>query len=327
MSRHLPVLAIVAIALILPFATDNLYYLHIATMIAVYWILIATLNLLVGFTGQLSVGHVGLLAIGAYVFSILGTQFGWNSFAALAAAGVISAVIGFLLGLPSLRFPGFYFAMVTTAFGMIVAELALAWRGLTNGSIGMSAPTFPAPFDTPVGFYYLAAGLGALVTLLTWNLARSMWGRAMIAVRDSSVAASSVAVRIHWTKLVVFVFSGLTAGPAGGLFATSQSYITPDAFILNLGLFFFVSIIIGGRGAILGPFLGAAVLGAIPELVGSFQKYGTFFYGLVLLFVVLMVPGGIGEFLKSLVRKPAAARTEIVPDLERLKAAIGEGRT
>lgn len=222
MSRHLPVLAIVAIALILPFATDNLYYLHIATMIAVYLILIATLNLLVGFTGQLSVGHVGLLAIGAYVFSILGTQFGWNSFAALAAAGVISAVIGFLLGLPSLRFPGFYFAMVTTAFGMTVAELALAWRGLTNGSIGMSAPTFPAPFDTPVGFYYLAAGLGAYVTLLTWNLARSMWSRAMIAVRDSSVAASSVAVRIHWTKLVVFVFSGLTAGLAGGLFATSE---------------------------------------------------------------------------------------------------------
>jgi ABC-type branched-subunit amino acid transport system permease subunit len=331
MARHMPSLCLVALAVALPLLTGNLYYLHIATMVAVYWVLIGTLNLLVGFTGQLSVGHVGLLAIGAYAFSILGGELGWNPFVALAAAGGLTAVIGFLLGLPSLRFPGFYFAMVTTAFGMIVTELALAWQGLTNGSIGMVAPGFPAPFDTPVGFYYLCAALAGLVTLLTWNLARSMWGRAMIAVRDSTVAASSVAVGIHRTKLIVFVFSGLTAGIAGGLYATSQSYITPDAFILNLGLFFFVSIIIGGRGAILGPFVGAAVLAAIPDLVGSLQKYGTFFYGAVLLMVVLLVPGGIGEMFQGLARRlrgrAATVGTEIVPDLDRLRAAIGKGRS
>ena len=95
-----------------------------------------------------------------------------------------------------------------------------------------------------------------------------MWGRAMVALRDSTVAASSVAVPIYLTKLMVFVFSGFTAGIAGGLYATSQSYITPDAFIVNLGIYFFVAIIIGGRGVIIGPFIGAAVLAAIPELVG-----------------------------------------------------------
>jgi branched-chain amino acid transport system permease protein len=329
--RHLPALGILALAIVLPFATGNLYYIHIATMIAVYWVLIGTLNLLVGFTGQLSVGHVGLLAIGAYAFSILGGPYGWNPYLALATAGLLTAFVGFLLGLPSLRFPGFYFAMVTTAFGMIVTELALALPWLTNGAIGMIAPTFPAPFDTPVGFYYLSATLAAIVTLLTFNLARSMWGRAMIAVRDSTVAASSVAVRVHWTKLIVFVFSGLTAGLAGGLFATSQSYITPDAFILNLGLFFFVSIIIGGRGAILGPFVGAAILAAIPELVGSLQKYGTFFYGAVLLLVVLLVPGGIGELFENIAGYfkggGKSVRTEIVPDLQRLKNVIGGGRS
>ena len=103
---------------------------------------------------------------------------------------------------------------------------------------------------------------------MTANLARLMWGRAMVALRDSTVAASSVAVPIYIVKLMVFVFSGFTAGISGGLYATSQSYITPDAFIVNLGIYFFVAIIIGGRGVIIGPFIGAAVLAAIPELVG-----------------------------------------------------------
>ncbi|MEA2743412.1 MAG: branched-chain amino acid transport system permease protein, partial [Acetobacteraceae bacterium] len=136
-------------AALLPYITGNLYYLHVATVIGVYWVLIATLNLLVGFTGQLSVGHVGLLAIGAYAFCLLAGGLGWNPFLALLAGGAICAVIGLLLGLPSLRLPGFYFAMATLAFGLIVSELALAEQWLTNGSVGMPAPSFPAPFDTP----------------------------------------------------------------------------------------------------------------------------------------------------------------------------------
>ena len=213
-----------------------------------------------------------------------------------------------LLGLPSLRLPGFYFAMATLAFGLIVSELALAEQWLTNGSVGMPAPSFPAPFDTPWGFYWLVLGIAAFITWMTANLARLMWGRAMVALRDSTVAASSVAVPIYSTKLMVFVFSGFTAGISGGLYATSQSYITPDAFIVNLGIYFFVAIIIGGRGVIIGPFIGAAVLAAIPELVGPLAKYGTFFYGFILLIVVLVLPGGFGELITNLAAQ-AAPRT------------------
>ncbi|HVZ07480.1 branched-chain amino acid ABC transporter permease [Rhodopila sp.] len=322
--------AIVAVfavfAALLPYITGNIYYLHVATIIGVYWVLIATLNLLVGFTGQLSVGHVGLLAIGAYAFCLLAGPQGWNPFLALLAGGAICAVIGLLLGLPSLRLPGFYFAMATLAFGLIVSELALAEQWLTNGSVGMAAPSFPAPFDTPWGFYWLVLGIAAFVTWMTWNLARFMWGRAMVALRDSTVAASSVAVPIYLTKLLVFVFSGFTAGVAGGLYATSQSYITPDAFIVNLGIYFFVAIVIGGRGVIIGPFIGAAVLAAIPELVGPLAKYGSFFYGFILLVVVLVIPGGFGELIDRLAEKlrPAPRQaTRIEPDLDRLRSAIG----
>jgi branched-chain amino acid transport system permease protein len=310
---------------VFPFLAPNLYYLHVVTMIGVYWVLIATLNLLVGYTGQLSIGHVGLLAVGAYAFCLLVGSAGWNPFPAMLAGGVLCSLIGLLLGLPSLRLPGFYFAMVTLAFGLIVTELALAEQWLTNGSVGMAAPEFPAPFDTPNGFYWLVASIAAFVTWLCWNLARFMWGRAMIALRDSTVAAQSVAIPIYRTKLIVFVFSGLTAGIAGALYATSQSYITPDAFIVNLGIFFFVSIIIGGRGVIAGPFIGAAVLTAIPELVGPLAKYASFFYGVVLLIVVLAMPGGVNEMMRGLsekLRRSSDVRTQIEPDLDKLRDAI-----
>jgi len=323
--RPAVVAAFAVFAALLPYITGNLYYLHVATVIGVYWVLIATLNLLVGFTGQLSVGHVGLLAIGAYAFCLLAGGQGWNPFLALFAGGSICAVIGLALGLPSLRLPGFYFAMATLAFGLIVSELALAEQWLTNGSVGMPAPSFPAPFDTPWGFYWLVLGIAAFVTWMTANLARLMWGRAMVALRDSTVAASSVAVPIYLTKLMVFVFSGFTAGIAGGLYATSQSYITPDAFIVNLGIYFFVAIIIGGRGVIIGPFIGAAVLAAIPELVGPLAKYGTFFYGFILLIVVLVLPGGFGELISNLatrLRREPQISSSIEPDLEALRIAI-----
>jgi branched-chain amino acid transport system permease protein len=329
MMRLLLLILFAAVAALLPIITDNLYYLHVATMIGVYWVLIATLNLLVGFTGQLSVGHVGLLAVGAYAFCLLVGSSGFDPFLAMLSGGVLCALLGFLLGLPSLRLPGFYFAMVTLAFGLIVTELALAEQWLTNGSVGMSAPDFPPPFASPDGFYWLVIGIGAVVTWLTWNLARFMWGRAMIALRDSVVAAQSVAVPVYRTKLIVFVFSGFTAGIAGALYATSQSYITPDAFIVNLGIYFFVSIVIGGRGVILGPFLGAAVLAAIPELVGPLAKYASFFYGVVLLIVVLAMPGGVNELIRNVAArfgKREEVKTHIDPDLAILRTTISQAR-
>jgi branched-chain amino acid transport system permease protein len=325
MIRALLLMVFAVIVAVFPFVSPNLYYLHVVTMIGVYWVLIATLNLLVGYTGQLSIGHVGLLAVGAYAFCLLVGSAGWNPFLAMLAGGVLCAVLGLLLGLPSLRLPGFYFAMVTLAFGLIVTELALAEQWLTNGSVGMAAPEFPAPFDTPNGFYWLVMAIAAFVTWLCWNLGRLMWGRAMIALRDSAIAAQSVAVPIYRTKLIVFVFSGLTAGIAGALYATSQSYITPDAFIVNLGIFFFVSIIIGGRGVIIGPFIGAAVLTAIPELVGPLAKYASFFYGVVLLIVVLAMPGGVNEMIRGIserMRRTTDVKTQIEPDLDKLRAAI-----
>jgi ABC-type branched-subunit amino acid transport system permease subunit len=322
-------LAVLALAA-LPWWSGDLYKLHLAALIATYWILIAGLNLVVGYSGQLSIGHVGLLAIGAYSFTILAGTHGWNPGFAIAAAGALCGLCGLLLGLPSLRLPGFYFAMATLAFALIVTEISLAQGELTGGGVGLSVPSLPAPFDTPQGSYWLILAIAALVTWLTWNVARHTWGRGLIAIRDSVVTAQAVGVPVFRAKLAVFVASGVTAGVAGALFAVLQSYITPDTFVFELGLFFFVCIIIGGRGHILGPLLGTVVLAALPELVAPLAKLGNFFYGLLLLVVVLLVPEGIGRVFEVLVERLRPRQSEshvVAPDLERLARAISaEGR-
>lgn len=311
----------------LPFWAGDQYQLHLAALVAVYWILIAGLNLVVGFTGQLSIGHVGLLSIGAYAFAILAGKAGLNPYLAMAAAGAVGGVCGLLLGLPSLRLPGFYFAMATMAFALIVNEIVMAHPDLTGGGIGLPGPLFPKPFDTPAGFYYLVALLALLVTWLSWNIARRMWGRAFISIRDNPVAAQAVGVPVLRGKLVAFVFSGVSAGVAGAVFASLQSYITPDTFVFELSLFFFVCIIIGGRGSLVGPFLGTAVLTALPEFVAPLAKLGNLFYGVLLLAVVLVVPEGIGRLLEMVgerLRPRVVHREPVKPDLPRLARALQE---
>jgi branched-chain amino acid transport system permease protein len=273
------------------------YVVHLATLIAAYWTLIAGLNLVVGFTGQLSVGHVGLLAVGAYMFAILTARGIVGPEAALVLAGVTGGLCGVLLGLPSLRLPGFYFAMTTLAFTIIVVELAVALTDVTGGGTGVTVSAFSSPMDTQQGQYLFTAGIAGVVTLMTVLVTRSMWGRAMVSVRESEVMAASVGIPGYRVKLAVFTFSGVVAGIAGALFGALQTYITPDTFAFDLSLFFFICIIIGGKGSIIGPFIGTVVLTLLPEVVSPLAKYSHLFYGVLLLAVVLLIPGGVGGLI------------------------------
>jgi branched-chain amino acid transport system permease protein len=326
MRKSLSMAVAVTAAATLPLWAGDQYQLHLAALICVYWVMIAGLNLVVGFTGQLSIGHVGLLAIGAYTFAILSGTYGMHPGLGVLAAGALCGVCGLLLGLPSLRLPGFYFAMATMAFALIVGELILASDSITGGGIGLAAPSFPAPFDTPAGTYYLVLIAAILVTFGTWSIARLMWGRGLIAIRDSVVTAQAVGVPVFRAKLTVFVFSGVMAGIAGALFASLQSYITPDTFVFELSMFFFVCIIIGGRGSIIGPFIGTVILTTLPEVVAPLAKLGHFFYGLLLLAVVLLVPEGIGrvfDIVLARMRPKKLASIPLSPDLPRLAKTIG----
>jgi branched-chain amino acid transport system permease protein len=310
-----PFLAILAAAMILPFVSND-YWALIGTRAAIYWVLVSGLNLIVGFAGHLAIGYVALLTLGAYTTSVLvagNVTPPLDVFAALAIAGVVGAVFGVIVGLPALRLRTFYFAMSTLGFATIVAQIALAWQSVTGGGIGIAGPEFPAPFNTAWGYYYLCIAFAAVCTWLSANIAHSRFGRALIAIRDVEVAAEASGISKTHMLIAIFLFAGALAAIAGGLFASLQTYITPDAFTFDLSVLFFIAILIGGRGSILGPMLGTVILTILPELAAPLAAWSTFFYAVLLLLIVLVMPGGIAALLDLRNRRPLASNRAIVP--------------
>jgi branched-chain amino acid transport system permease protein len=203
--------------------------------------------------------------------------------------------------------------MATLGFATIVTQVALAWQGVTGGGIGISGPEMPAPFNTAWGFLYLCLALAALVTWATSNVAKSRFGRALIAVRDADVAAEANGISKPKLFVTIFLFSGAVAAVAGGLFASLQTYITPDAFTFELSLLFFIAVLIGGRGSILGPLIGTIILTILPEIAAPLAAWSTFLYAGLLLIIVLAMPGGIAALLDVKNRKPLQSDRAIKP--------------
>jgi branched-chain amino acid transport system permease protein len=310
-----PLAGVFALALVIPFI-GNEYWVLIATRAAIYWVLVSGLNLLVGFAGQLAIGYVALLTLGAYTASVLvaGTVSPpVPPLVALGVAGVVGAVFGVIIGLPALRLRTFYFAITTLGFSTIVTQIALAWQSVTGGGVGVVGPELPAPFNTSSGFYYLCLAVAALCTWMTVNIAQSRFGRALIAVRDSDVAAEATGISKPRLLVTVFVFSGAVAAIAGGLFASLQTYITPEAFTFDLSVLFFIAVLIGGRGSILGPLLGTIILTLLPEFAAPLAAWSTFLYAVLLLVIVLVAPGGIAALLDFRSRRPLQSNRVIVP--------------
>ena len=327
-SHSLPLIAVFAIAAGVPFVSND-YWVLIATRAAIYWVLVAGLNLMIGFAGQLAIGYVALLTLGAYTASVLtagNVTSAWNPFLALAAAAVVGAVFGVIVGLPALRLRTFYFAISTLGFATIVTQIALAWQSVTGGGIGLPGPEFPALLDTHRGFFYFCLGIAAVGTWMTHNVAHSRFGRALIAVRDADVAAEATGISKPRLLVTVFLFCGASAAVAGGLFASLQTYITPEAFSFDLSVLFFIAVLIGGRGSILGPLLGTIILTLLPEFAAPLAMWSTFLYAVLLLVIVLAAPGGIAALLDFKSRKPLQSDRAIIPQPSLLDGVLtGKG--
>jgi branched-chain amino acid transport system permease protein len=322
LPRLAPFAGILAVAMILPFVSND-YWALIGTRAAIYWILVSGLNLVVGFAGHLAIGYVALLALGAYATSVFvagNVMAPLPVFVALPIAGCVGAVFGVIVGLPALRLRTFYFAMSTLGFATIVTQIALAWQSVTGGGIGIAGPEFPEPFNTAWGYYYLCVAFAAFCTWMSANVAHSRFGRALIAVRDAEVAAEAAGISKPRMLIAIFLFAGALAAIAGGLFASLQTYITPDAFTFDLSILFFIAILIGGRGSILGPMLGTIILTILPEIAAPLAAWSTFLYAALLLAIVLAMPGGIAALLDFRNRRPLAINRAIVPR----PAALGD---
>ena len=298
----------------------NSYYVFVIATIALTAIVGIGLNVLLGLTGQVSFGHVGFYAIGAYAVAILTSGMGWSFWLAWPVAALIAGAFGVLLALPALRVKGPYLAMITIAFSFIVQHATVEMRGLTggqNGIMGIAAPSLGAGLGGERVVALLALATAALLFAAFAWLSRGTWGAAMRAVKDSETAAESIGLNPLVIKTVAFAVSALLAGLAGGLFAPLSGFVTPDSFGFMQSILFMLVVVVGGAGATAGPLVGALVVGLLPELLSALAEYRLLFFGGLLLLVLWIAPDGIVGALRALLQRlhgPSAAPAyEAVP--------------
>jgi branched-chain amino acid transport system ATP-binding protein len=281
------------------------YAPFVLAMVALTAIVGVGLNILVGLTGQISLGHVGFYAIGAYTVAIL-TLKGISFWIAFPVAGLIAGAIGLLLSLPALRVSGPYLAMVTIAFAFIVQHLSIEWRELTGGSnglMGLPPPSIAGTVFTEREMALLAIAVAGASMFLFYRLAGSAWGKAMVAVRDAETAARSIGLNPVSVKAAAFMLSAMFAGFAGGIFASLLAFVAPDSFPFSQSILFLLACVVGGAGWVLGPAVGAAVTVVLPELLSNLAEYRLLFFGILLLVVLWLAPEGILGTIARLFRR------------------------
>lgn len=287
------------------------YTVFLLSMLAVYALVSLGLNLLMGYTGQIAAGHAGFLALGAYFTAIAGTQLEWLPCPVIILmAGIFTGIVGFLLGIPILRLKGFYIAMATLAFGVVMSEIILQWSSLTNGDDGFQVPVARIAgftFDSDYKLYYLIMFVTIMLIVLAKNLTDSFIGRAFIALRESETAAQIIGIDLAKYKTIAFAISAFYTGIAGGLFAYLITYLSPDAFTIELSIDFIAMIVIGGMGSILGSVIGAVILTGMQQVLAGLQDLQILIFGFSLIIFTIFMPRGISGMLNTLLERISIA--------------------
>jgi ABC-type branched-subunit amino acid transport system ATPase component/ABC-type branched-subunit amino acid transport system permease subunit len=307
------VLVAVVVLLAAPLAFNDGFLQQVMQTIAFYTIAAIGLNVLVGYQGQVSLGHGALFAFGAYATALLTTNTKTPVWVAIFVAAAIAGLVGYLVALPTLRARGHYLAMVTIALAIVTFVVAQTWIAVTNGPTGIGNIPRPEwfggttmgslrkfrPFgdDGPiltgqVLYFWVCAGLALIVQLLANNLLTGRWGRTINAVRQSEIAAETIGVSVYGMKLKTFTFSAVLAGLAGALFAHQQGYIVSDTFTFDKSVELLVFVILGGVRSLFGPLIGTTVLVILPELLKTVGSYDILPASNLALQVALVAFGG-----------------------------------
>ncbi len=280
------------------------YLLHITVMVALYAILAASFNLLIGFAGLFALSQAAFFGIGAYTTAILATKLGFAFPLPILLAVLVTAAVGMLVALPALRIGGDHLIIVSLALQIIVIAVMVNWRSVTGGTDGIAGIPkiilLGAPLDKPGRFLPFALAAAALCLAIAWRLATSPFARAVRAMRENEQAAQAVGKNVVAIKLTVFAFSAGLAAAAGGLYAHYISFVSSETFTLDLTIYVLAMVIIGGTGNLWGSVLGAALLTTLPELLKFIDlppdiadKSRQVVYGLALIAVLLLRPQGL----------------------------------
>jgi branched-chain amino acid transport system permease protein len=304
----LSILGIAALA-VLPLFVRNPYYLHLVETILIYAILLFGLDIVVGYTGQVSLGHAGLFGIGSYTAGVLYFKVGLPFLLILPASIGVTAVFGAVLALPALRVTGPYLAMVTLAFGTIIQILINEMTFLTEGPMGIKVPkpSFGGAKLDEVEFFYVVAVLMVLSLIVVHRILRSNLGRAFQALRDSPIASDCMGVSVYRYKVYAFVISAALAGLSGCLYAYSEEYISPNTYNFELTILFLLAVIMGGRKSRIGSLIGALIVVMLPSLLSDIEL----FRQIATVAAVIVVLGAIGSVVKK-VKTPREIAVPVV---------------
>jgi branched-chain amino acid transport system permease protein len=296
------------------------YFMHLMIMVLFYVVLASSLNIVVGYIGQLSLGHAAFFGIGAYASAMLTVDAGLSVWWGMAAAGVAAAFAGFVIGYITLRLEGHYFVLITLAFAEVLRLVVVNWEEVTRGPLGF--PNIPRPsidigglvhldFSSKAHYYYVAL---ALVVVTLWVKRRFVYsnlGRASVAIRENPRLAQSVGIDPFFYSMVAFVLGAFFAGLAGSFYAHYISYVGPDVYGFGFMVTMLIMIAVGGRGTIVGPVLGAAIITVVIEELRFAREIRLSLFGILLMLSILFFPKGLvylPEMLKSRGWWPGGAR-------------------
>ncbi|SFI47647.1 amino acid/amide ABC transporter membrane protein 2, HAAT family (TC 3.A.1.4.-) [Bosea sp. OK403] len=296
-------LAVLALTMaIVPLIAPSAFYLRVAALVWIFALAALGLTILMGYAGQVSLGHAGFLGIGAYGVAIGPTHLSLSPLLSLVLAAASSGVIAYVVGRPILRLKGYYLAIATLGFGLILALIFQSESAITGGPDGMAVArltVFGWRIAGAMQWYWVSAGILLVGAWIALNIADSPSGRALRAVHDSEVAAAGAGVDVAAKKLAAFVAAAVYAAIAGGLLACMNGLITPDAASFMHSVEFVAMVIIGGLGSVLGAVVGAAFLIVLPQALTSLQEYEQAVLGLLIMVFMIVLPTGIVPSLRN----------------------------
>lgn len=319
-NQKILLILLAAFLCLLPKGVNNQYFLTVVVKMAVYAMFGLGLNILTGYTGLVSLGHAGFVAIGAYTASLCAVKLGWSFFPSMLFGVVAAGMVGILLGLPTLRLTGTYLSIVTLGFGEIIKMIAMNWSPVTNGTLGVKNIPKPAVFGMKLtianhGLYYLVMIILVVCTVFCLVLVKSKTGRALQAIKGDELASVMMGINVTYYKILAFVLSACICAAAGALYATLIGYVDPNTFNFDVSTLILSIVILGGMGTIRGMFLGAAILIALPEVSRFLMVYRFVLYGVILVVMMRFRPQGILGWKSQL---PYKLSKQV---LERLKTA------
>ncbi len=286
-------------ALTLPLWLPSAYHLHVAIMAGIFGVLALSLNLLLGYTGQLSLGHAAFFGIGAYTSALLTVTLEWSFWPALAAAIALAGAAGWFIGRLSLKLRGAYFVLVTISFAGVISLVSVNWIELTNGPLGL--PGVPAPelgpwsLRTKTAYYYLVLAAVALSYVVSRRLVSSRIGRAFVALRENEALAESIGVDVTHYLVLAAVVSAAMAGLGGSLYAHYTRFVSPEVFLFSYTVTMVIMVVAGGKGTLAGPLVGAGLFTVLPEALraATSWQWQMLAYGVLLVLLVVFMPRGI----------------------------------